>query len=95
LQNGERSKLDSKSRKCIFLGSDTSIKGYKLWDPVSKKKIISRDVLFDKAYMLGKYKDEISIDNQKRKQFVEVELQDQSSPMNKSDNEQFSRDSKH
>ena len=52
MQSGERSKLDSKSRKCIFLGFEKSVKGYKLWDPILKKTVTSRDVIFDEAFML-------------------------------------------
>ncbi|KAL3846133.1 hypothetical protein ACJIZ3_003536 [Penstemon smallii] len=42
----ERSKLDPKSRKCIFLGYADGVKGYRLWDPTAHKVIISRDVIF-------------------------------------------------
>ena len=54
VQSGERSKLDSRSRKCICLGLESSVKGYRLWDPASKKNIVSKDVVFDEAYMLRK-----------------------------------------
>jgi hypothetical protein len=74
VQSGERSKLDSKSRKCICLGLESGVKGYRLWDRVSKKKIVSRDVVFDEAYMLRKGENEASIDSQKGKQVVKVEL---------------------
>ena len=43
----ERSKLDSKSKKGIFLGFKKGVKGYKLWDPMAQKVVISRDVVFD------------------------------------------------
>ena len=38
VQSGERTKLDPKSRKCIFLGFEKDVKGYRLWDLISKKK---------------------------------------------------------
>ena len=52
VQSGERSKLDSKSRKCVFLDFEKSVKGYRLWDPISKKTMTSKDVIFDEAFML-------------------------------------------
>ncbi|KAI5403925.1 hypothetical protein KIW84_051176 [Lathyrus oleraceus] len=42
----ERTKLDPKSRKCIFLGYADGVKGYRPWDPTSRKVIVSRDVIF-------------------------------------------------
>jgi len=42
----ETTKLDPKSRKCLFLGYADGVKGYRLWDPTSHKVIISRDVIF-------------------------------------------------
>jgi transposase InsO family protein len=42
----ERSKLDGKSKQCIFLGYAREEFGYRLWDPVDKKIIRSRDVVF-------------------------------------------------
>jgi len=43
----ERSKIDSKSKKCIFLGYSTVTKGYRFYDSSTKKIIFSRDVVFD------------------------------------------------
>ena len=42
----ERSKLDVKAKPCIFLGYGPEEFGYMLWDPLSKKIVISRDVVF-------------------------------------------------
>ena len=42
----ERTKLDAKSRKCIFLGYADGVKGYHLWDPTAHKIVISRYVIF-------------------------------------------------
>jgi hypothetical protein len=41
-----RSKLDKKVVKCIFIRYNDGMKGYKLWDPKSKKIVYSRDVAF-------------------------------------------------
>jgi hypothetical protein len=90
VQRGKQSKLYSKSKKYIFLGLETNVKGYRLWDLDSNKKIVSKEV-FDEAYMLGKGEDGASTDNQKGKQVVEVEFDDQSLHMDKCD-EWFSRD---
>ncbi|KAA0051915.1 Retrovirus-related Pol polyprotein from transposon TNT 1-94 [Cucumis melo var. makuwa] len=43
----KRSKLDDKSEKYVFVGYDANSKGYKLYNPVTKKTIVSRDVVFD------------------------------------------------
>ena len=40
----ERSKLDPKAKECIFLGYGHEEFGYKLYDPVDKKVVRSRDV---------------------------------------------------
>ena len=43
----ERKKLDSKSRKCVLMGYGTTTKGYRLYDPLKKKVVFSRDVIFN------------------------------------------------
>ncbi|RDX69595.1 hypothetical protein CR513_51267, partial [Mucuna pruriens] len=42
----ERSKLDMKTRQCIFIGYGHDEYGYKMYDPVEKKLVRSRDVQF-------------------------------------------------
>lgn len=42
-----RIKLDSRSRKCVLLGVSEESKAYRLYDPISKAVVISRDVIFE------------------------------------------------
>ena len=42
----QRKKLDSKARKCIFLGYGSETKGYRLYDPERRRVFHSRDVIF-------------------------------------------------
>ncbi len=80
VSSDERSKLDPKSRQCIFLGYEKGVKGYKLWDPKANKVVISRDVVFDEKSML---KSTQSLEEQKpeskdfNKQLVQVEIESQ------------------
>ncbi|KAK2442749.1 putative mitochondrial protein [Trifolium repens] len=46
VSDAQRKKLDNKSVKCILLGISEESKAYKLYDPVSRKVIVSRDVVF-------------------------------------------------
>ena len=43
----KRTKLDDKSVRCVFLGVSEESKAYRLYDPISQKIIISRDVVFE------------------------------------------------
>ena len=43
----KRSKLMSKSKKCIFIGFTKKVKGFRLWDPEKKSVFTYRDVVFD------------------------------------------------
>jgi hypothetical protein len=45
----QRKKLDPKSIKCVHLGISEESKAYKLYDPIAKKIIVSRDVIFDET----------------------------------------------
>jgi hypothetical protein len=44
--NENRSKLDKKAEKCIFIGYKDGLKGYKIWNLETKKVVYSRDVVF-------------------------------------------------
>ena len=43
----ERKKLNSKARKCVFLGYGTVTKGFRLYDCERQRVIFSRDVKFN------------------------------------------------
>jgi len=38
--------LDSKTKKCIFIGYKDGLKVYKLWNLVTRKVVYNRDVVF-------------------------------------------------
>ena len=40
------SKLDNKDEKCIFIGYKDGMKGYNIWNPVTKNTVYSQDVVF-------------------------------------------------
>jgi hypothetical protein len=44
----KRSKLDDKIKKFVLMGVSDKSKAYKLYDPISKKIIISKDVIFER-----------------------------------------------
>ena len=85
VQSGKCFKLDSKSRKCIFLRFEKGIKGYWLWDPISKKTITSKDIIFDEAFLLKHNEAKICNDNSQKKLTVEVEFDENSSSNDKGD----------
>ncbi|GAU24969.1 hypothetical protein TSUD_312040 [Trifolium subterraneum] len=47
--DNHRKKLDNKSVKCVHLGISDESKAYKLYNPIEKKIVISRDVVFDES----------------------------------------------
>lgn len=45
----KRGKLDDKSNTCVFLGFSKEAKGYRLYNPTTKKIVVSRDVVFEET----------------------------------------------
>ncbi|KAL4368326.1 hypothetical protein GQ457_05G026720 [Hibiscus cannabinus] len=45
-EQDEHSKLDAKTKQCIYLCTPQDEFGYRLWDPVNKRIVRSRDVVF-------------------------------------------------
>lgn len=59
-----RIKLDDKSKKCVFLGVSDESKAWRLYDPVSVKIVVSRDVIFEeeKGWEWNRSEDEVKTD---------------------------------
>ncbi|KAK3010974.1 hypothetical protein RJ639_010854 [Escallonia herrerae] len=49
VSKSDRTKLDPKSKKCLFIGYDLNRKGWRCMDPVTKRCITSRNVVFDEV----------------------------------------------
>ena len=58
-----RKKFDMKSRKAIFVGYPEGTKGFKLYDPVVKRFLCSRDVIFDERKFYDFKEKELSHSN--------------------------------
>ena len=56
--------MDDKSRKCVFPGVSDESKAWRLYDPVSKKIIVSKDVVFEEeeSWDWGRTEEEIKRD---------------------------------
>ncbi|KAK4429806.1 Glutamate receptor 2.5 [Sesamum alatum] len=74
----KRTKLDDKSARYVFIGYDQSSKGYKLYNPSSRKIVISRDVEFDEE---GVWKWNDQNKNDRYSPFFDDEKEDMSQPI--------------
>jgi hypothetical protein len=65
IPDSKKTKLDNKSISCVLLGVSEESKAYKMYDPISQKIIVSRDVVFeeDKHWNWNKrHKEQIEFD---------------------------------
>ncbi|KAE8725120.1 Polyadenylate-binding protein 7 [Hibiscus syriacus] len=74
INSAERSKLDAKSNKCVFVGYGGDEFGYRFWDYENRKIIRSRDIIFKENVM---YKDRSTAESNnteaETKEFAEFE----------------------
>ena len=64
IPEAKRGKLDDKSFPCIMLGVSNESKGYRLFDPKTKRIVVSKDVMFkeEKSWDWGSnYEEQINI----------------------------------
>ena len=62
IPESKRGKLDDKIFPCILLGMSDESKGYRLFDPKTKRIVVSKDVMFEeeKSWNWGpNYKEQI------------------------------------
>ena len=59
---GKRGKFDPKAIKCLHIGYSESQKAFRAWDPISRKILISRDVIFNENIKQDQTKQNSSTD---------------------------------
>uniref|UniRef100_A0A0D2ZUC8 Retroviral polymerase SH3-like domain-containing protein n=1 Tax=Brassica oleracea var. oleracea TaxID=109376 RepID=A0A0D2ZUC8_BRAOL len=72
IDDAARSKLDSKSKKCYFIGYGNAEFGYRFWDDENRKIIRSKNVVFNEEAL---YKDKLREGSEKKEPGA-VDLED-------------------
>jgi hypothetical protein len=75
-----RSKMDNKVEKCIFIGYKDGVKVYKIWNPETKKIVYSRDVVFREVKYVSKQEFPLTQDEPEK---IELDLDDVKSKSSK------------
>ena len=66
----ERTKFDSRTKQCIFLGYNHEEFGYRCWDLIDKKVIRNGDVVFLEDQFVGI----LDLSNKNNTNFLKIEL---------------------
>ncbi|KAH0685640.1 hypothetical protein KY284_016193 [Solanum tuberosum] len=69
----ERSKLDIKTRQCIFVGYGQDEFGYHFYDPLEKKLVRSRDVVFFEDHTIEDLEKDEKVDSESSESLVDVD----------------------
>jgi hypothetical protein len=73
----DNGKLESRAIKCVFLGYGSGVKGYKLWNPETKKSMLTRSVVFNESEMYSSNNTINAHDDVPQKVNVQVEHSDE------------------
>jgi hypothetical protein len=70
--NEKRIKLEKKAVKCIFILYKEGMKGYKLWDPPSRKTVYSQDAVFIEVGRKSKFEVMVQTKNNPEKNMIQM-----------------------